>query len=570
MKEILFSLRMLLLLFSLYGCIRFLSRYFRIEFCFGICFSLVGSTLFLAGMLNLLREAAWAIFLLGLFLAGRSVKQKQSARVLLCPGVAFFLGMGVVLLFLLRGSIFTGYDNFSHWGLAAKILTRFDRFPNFSDRNVMFDSYPLGSASFIYFISEILGNSSEWVMMYAQAMLMVGMLVSLFPFARGWLQSLAPLVCALFLLCGNNSFFDLLVDSLLPIVALSGLAVCTYEGDKLSEKLWVLIPYSVFLVSIKNSGALFVVFLLGCAWLLLPERRRSLKTWLPLLAVPVAVLFLWQKHVSMVFVEGLMSKHSMSPRYLYNMLERKTLADLSSIIAAMAKVVFTLTNPALWMLLFGLLLYLAARRLELGKKPGQLLLVAAVSYVCYQIGTLGMYILSMPLDEALRLASYSRYHQSILMFTAGLFFLETLTVVNALPEVRWSKMLRPAVTAVMLVLCFQSIHPHSGFFHRQNSVGSERAKFDNLMEEYNIKADGTYLILVQDERNDYGYLDHMTMYLLNPRQFLVLKESQLETAQTDGFNYVIAFEQSEEIDAFMASLGAEDKPVVCLSLPEDD
>ena len=114
MKEILFSLRMLLLLFSLYGCIRFLSRYFRIEFCFGICFSLVGSTLFLAGMLNLLREAAWAIFLLGLFLAGRSVKQKQSARVLLCPGVAFFLGMGVVLLFLLRGSIFTGYDNFSH------------------------------------------------------------------------------------------------------------------------------------------------------------------------------------------------------------------------------------------------------------------------------------------------------------------------------------------------------------------------------------------------------------------------------------------------------------------------
>ena len=89
------------------------------------------------------------------------------------------------------------------------------------------------------------------------------------------------------------------------------------------------------------------------------------------------------------------------------------------------------------------------------------------------------------------------------------------------------------------------------------------------MEEYNIKADGTYLILVQDERNDYGYLDHMTMYLLNPRQFLVLKESQLETAQTDGFNYVIAFERSEEIDAFMASLGAEDSPVVCMSLPED-
>lgn len=569
MKEILFSLRMLLLLFSLYGCIRFLSRYFRIEFCFGICFSLIGSALFLAGMLNLLREAAWAIFLLGLFLAVRSLRQKQSARVLLCPGVAFFLGMGVVLLFLLRGSIFTGYDNFSHWGLVAKILTRFDRFPNFSDQNVIFASYPLGSTSFIYFISEILGDSSEWVMMYAQDMLMVGMLVSLFSFAKGKFQTAAAAVFALFLLCGNNSFFELLVDSLLPIVALSGLAVCVYEGEKLSEKLWVLIPYSVFLVGIKNSGALFVAILLGCAWLLLPERRRSLKTWLPLLAVPVAVLFLWQKHVSMVFSNGLMSKHSMSPWYLYNTLEQKTLENIGSIIAAMAKKVFALSNPALWMLLFGLLLYLAARRLELGKKPGQLLLVAAVSYVCYQIGTLGMYILSMPLSEALPLASYSRYHQSILMFTAGLIFLETLTLLNALPEIKWAKLLRPAVAAVMLALCFQCIHPHFDFFQRQRAENTERVKYDNLIETYDIKADGTYLILVQDERKDFGYLYCMTMYLLDPSYFLVLPESQLETAQAEDFNYVIAFERSEEIDAFMASLGAEDSPVVRPSLPED-
>lgn len=90
------------------------------------------------------------------------------------------------------------------------------------------------------------------------------------------------------------------------------------------------------------------------------------------------------------------------------------------------------------------------------------------------------------------------------------------------------------------------------------------------MEEYDIKTDAKYLILVQDEHDNSGYLDYMTMYLLDPSYYLVLRESQLETAQTDGFNYVIAFEQSEEIDAFMASLGAEDRPVVCLSLPEDD
>ena len=569
MNALVFSLRMLLLLLSLYGYLQALRRYCRVEFCFGLCFSMIGSALFLAGMLNLLREAVWAIALGGVFLAGRSLRQKQPVKALLCPGVVFFLGMGVFFLFFLRGSIFLSYDNFSHWGYVAKILTRYDRFPNFSDQNVMFASYPLGSTAFLYFVSEILGNSSEWVLMYAQVMLTVGMLLSLFPFARGWAQSLAVLVCSLFLLCCNNSFFDLLVDTLLPIAALAPMALCLYEGERLREKLWVLLPYSVFLVSIKNSGALFVALLFGCAWLLLPDKKRSFKTLLMLAGVPVATVLLWQKHVSMVFYDGLMSKHSMSARYLYTMLRRKPLDQFWPIIRSMAQKVFQFSNPGLWLLALGLLIYLAARRLDGGKRAGQVLLVAAVSYVCYQLGTLGTYLLSMPLDEALRLASYERYHQSILMFVMALVFLEALITLNALPKTRFAPWLRGGAAALVLVVCYFCVHPNFGYFRKQDTQGSERVAFEAMITDYQVQTDASYVILIRQEREDFGFLEHTLQYLLTPRRYILQRDGDLSGVDLTGINYVIAFEHSPQIDAFLASLGAKSDSVICLSQPEE-
>ena len=570
MNEILFAVRLVLLLVSIYGSIQFLRQHIRLEFCFGIYFSIVGSVLFLAGILNLLRETTWVIFLAGLVLAVQSIRKKQSAREFVCPGVAFFLAFGIFFLFQLRGSIFTSYDNFSHWGLVAKILSQSHRFPNFSDQAMSFSSYPLGSTVLVYYVGEILGNSAEWVQLYAQAMVMVGMLAGLFAFARGYFQTLAAAVCAVFLLCGNNSFFELLVDSLLPIVALSGTTLCCYYGRELSKRLWVLPVYGIFLLSIKNSGALFALFLYGYAWLLLREEKLSFLTWLKLLAFPAAALLLWQKHVSLVYAHGLLAKHSMSPRYLYRMLVRKPVSQLMPIVRKMGEAVFTLSNPIFILLLFGLLLFLAARRLGKQKRPGQLLLLAAGSYVLYQIGTLGTYIFSMPLDEALRLASYGRYHKSILMFVVGLLFIQTLLTLNEAPEGKSFRLLAPAVTAAMLVLCWFAIHPKLNFFRPQEYKTSERYQFDQMVSDYQIKSGGSYVFLVREDRMDYGYLDYLLQYVLTPENYQIQRDSNLDELELENCNYVIAYEHSDKIDAFMAELSPEGASVVCFGEPEED
>ena len=67
--EIKFLIRLFILLLSCYGYIQYLRKTVRLEFCIGLLFSGIGSALFLAGILNLLREATFGF--------GRSIHQKE-------------------------------------------------------------------------------------------------------------------------------------------------------------------------------------------------------------------------------------------------------------------------------------------------------------------------------------------------------------------------------------------------------------------------------------------------------------------------------------------------------------
>ena len=73
MANLLVLLRLFLFFVSCYGYIQYLRKSIRTEFCIGLVFSGIVSFLFLAGILNLLRPAAWALFAGGLILAGYSV-----------------------------------------------------------------------------------------------------------------------------------------------------------------------------------------------------------------------------------------------------------------------------------------------------------------------------------------------------------------------------------------------------------------------------------------------------------------------------------------------------------------
>lgn len=561
------KLGLCLLLLSCYGYLQYLRKFLRLEFCLGLLFSGIGGVLFLAGILNLLPEAAWCIWLCGLLLAGRSVLRKESVKNVLSYGTLFFLLAAVFFLFLLRGSEFTGYDNFSHWAMVSRLITQQGRFPNYNDYNILFPSYPLGSAAFIFYVTKMAGHSAEWMHMYAQALLMIGMLVSLFAFARGPVQSLAVAVCAVFLLCGNGSVYDLLVDCLLPVTAISAAATLIYYNSDLRQKLWVAVPYALFLVSIKNSGIFFVLLLYGYLWFSLRQQNVSLKIWLSLLSVPVLSLLVWQRHVQAMFHEGMLTKHALSLSYYRSIVGGKSFTDIYVIVRRIASKVLSVSNHALWLLLAVFVLWLLCKRIAVSACPEttRILILSVVAYILYQAGTLGMYLFSMPLEEALILAEYNRYHQTIVLFLAGLFLFEFMLVLAAFtPPLHSKKWITPILLAMLLVFSYWMIHPSFSSLKKQHLAGSERAKFDQLIEQYDIQPGGNYLVLTRPDRYDAGYLEHLTKYLLSAQIADVVPPTAIEGFDLTVYDYVVIFEETDEANSLLFQLSGSTGPVACL------
>lgn len=556
MDKILFMIRLFLFFLSCYGYIQYLRRFARIEFCIGLLFSGISCVLFFAGILNLLRAAAWALFLFGLILAANSVKQRNRAHGILCAGTVFFLLLLVLFPALLYGSAFTHYDNFSHWAVAAKVVIDSHRFPSFQDDFIMFPSYPLGSACFIYYFTQIVGASAEWIQMYAQAILMAGMLTSLFVFCGKKLSSLLTAFFCLCLLCSNNSLFDLLVDTLLPIVALSGASFCLYYGRGLKDRLFCLLPYLVFLITIKNSGLLFSILLCGYIWTTLRREDVNPKTWLFFFAVPIMTLILWQAHVRQVFPYGMEGKHSLSLSYFKQIFEGKGITDIWIIISAMVAREFSVSNRGMWILISGILFWLIWKRLvsQPCLEMRTTLIFAGVGYVLYQIGTLGMYLFSMPTEEAVSLAAYGRYHQTIITFIAGLLLTE---VMRTIQQAKDSDMYK-APTAlfctalVALIALCTALNPNFSYLRRQQLDGTLRYKYDRLIADYDIPSGGKYLLVTRED--DKGFLLYLTQYLLWPQELIIQTEDELNLDDLSYVECIIVFDESEKTKSFLSEL----------------
>lgn len=77
--------------------------------------------------------------------------------------------IGVICAFLLicalrfHGQLYTENDSVSHWGLVAQYLFRYDAFPDSGVEYVFFQSYPLGTACFIYFFAAALHCRKDFV-----------------------------------------------------------------------------------------------------------------------------------------------------------------------------------------------------------------------------------------------------------------------------------------------------------------------------------------------------------------------------------------------------------------------
>lgn len=569
MSKLIILTRILLLCLSFYGYLQSLQKKIRLELSIGVLISGIGSIMFLSGILNVMPEASWCIFLCGILLAIRSLKRREAPKDIVAPGTVFVLIAAVVLFLVLFGSKFVYYDNFTHWGVSTRILINNDRFPDATDQNFLFRAYPLGSAAFIYYVVEITGLSAEWFQMYIQVMLSVGMLAGLFAFSKKDISVLLVLFSSVILLCGNIPFVDLLVDTLLPLTALSGIAFCVYYRNELKnrERLLQLIPYTVFLIGIKNSGIFFAAFLIGFAWYSTRYEKVERRNWAAIVLAPASTLLLWHKHVDQVFLHAQPSKHSVSISNYANVFQDKSIDDIHKIIDKMCQYTFTPSNPGFQILLLVLGIWLLWKYVFKNSKREltDILVFSVASYVVYQVGLMAMYLFSMPIGEALSLAEYSRYHATIMLFLAGLVLLEALEGLALLRDQPRYKFISIAVFCVILLGIFCTVKPDFSYFEKQNTAETERGKLEALIENYGIQPDDDCVILVSSERSDDGYLFFMSRYLHDPELISIKTDADLEEFKWDAHDCIIVFEETEAIRDFLSKELSENyEPVIYL------
>ena len=440
MEMALTMLRLLAFFLSIAGYVAFARSYLKISPRASYIFVLSSLALlvYFAGLAGVLLYAAYALFGIGIVLFVALLINKRIAQAYNVSSLsAINLAFAVVFLVFIASLIhtkFIHYDNFSHWAVVVKYMLVTDQIPNAASAIIDFKSYPLGSSSFLYYVGRIIGNS-EGVMLAGQGMLLFACFYAVFGAIRDQkrflLAALLGTGCSLMALFNITiRINNLLVDFLLPALALASIGVMLAERNRFSTLCLATLPVLGLLVIVKNTGIFFALF--GFVFLIYRSVQYQNKDeklrpfyWGALGTILLALipLVFWNVHTAIAFPADT-SKFSYDFQTLSSFTIDKTPDQIRYIVQLFLYTVTQINQlNTLGFVLFNavaLVVYLVARFVF--HKRWKLLLALVLldlAVALYYGGILAMYILSMPLDEALRLAGFERYASSMILFMLG-------------------------------------------------------------------------------------------------------------------------------------------------------
>lgn len=506
------------------------------------------SVLFIAGILNLLAEAVFLLFVLGIIYLIYSLVKTNPRKFLeyyCTPGYVFLLAVSAAMLLFLNGKLFVHYDNFSHWALVVKIMLAGDRFPNFADILISFQEYPLGSASYIYFFSKLVG-SMESLQMFAQAYMMLSFILPLFTFCKkNSVAAMAVILTATnFFLIYNVPVNELLVDTLLALAAAGSFVYVYFCCNNDSGKFQFLVAglYIVLLLQIKNSG-IFFALLLSFYILFSRSSGKPLHIRALCASYPFISLLLWKAHCSYVFPAASGTKHAMTLESFQKVFGVKTPDDIQNIALSVAR--RAVADKGAWTCCFillaaGLIIFLFLR--EEKKTYLKTFILCTGIYIAYEFGLLAMYLFSMPSSEALTLASFERYNKTVIIVVLYLTVCLLLRMLSA-PRLRpWPSIFAGLAAVLVLTGAMKyatgSIQLFTQYSSGYNSYYSARVRMEELRWEYYLPDNSSFLIIVNS--GDTDFLRHLVKYTFNPRNVYLEQTDELDDSDfLDYYDYII-------------------------------
>ena len=541
-----------------------------------ILFSFIIIIEFLAGILNCMKLVEIIIVLLGVVLCVKEVffmiikKEKPTFSFNLLIFSLFFIWFS----YLLKGRILTHYDNFSHWAMIIREMLITDKLPNFQSELIMFKSYPPGTACFVYFMCKFLGNS-ESKMLFAQSILILSGIYTLFSFCdkNRKMNYLFIIPTCIYLIIGNIFIDQLLVDTVLPVLGIATFVIIFQYKDDSKKGIFYSIPVLSALILVKNSGIFFIIVDV-MVWFYFYIKNNGFKSifstkYIVIVLLPILLQCVFNWHIDLVFENANSSKHSMS---LYNYavnFKNKESSDIKQISANMLRKIldFRIKENIIFLLLFVsyiIMIIIARKNKKLRIYIYKAMFLFIMIYILYQISLLGMYIFSMPINEARDLASYIRYYRTIILFEYSIFVISLINYFDSINiKQRYKNLIIKFFFLIILVVPIILYRADlKNLIIKNIDKTSIRYQILDTIETYKIETKKSYIIYGIDD--SVGYLYYVCKYDLRSNDVKVIKnlEQLQSTDEIFNYDYIIVLKHDEEIDKILNILKGDVKDVV--------
>lgn len=429
-----------LFLASMWGWLFIVYRKGKIPILFVPVVTSVGISLFLyAGALTgMLNPSSWLVVGAGLLGFGFFIKNVAEKNVSFPAPTLFSVcfGSGILIFTVLTlGFRFEHYDNFSHWAMTVKSMLITDQLPDAGNQLVTFKNYPPGCAVFIYYVCKFLGNA-QGVMLLAQNSILFSCFLAVFGIIkekqRFLLYSFLGMGCSLLSYLNLTiRINNLLVDFLLPLLAMAAIAFVYQSRDSLWKTSLCTTLILGFTCIVKNTGIVFAGFVLAYyIWNI--GKKKGIAAWIKAVTVCMTVCLalipyvVWNLYVRCRF-SGIEEKFQLAFGKQESLAVSKE--QYGQITEEFVKAAFSTSNRAIlafFLCNIAAVLAVLFVRIFLKKqwKLGRVLVVVDLMAILYHIGILGLYLFSMPEEEAVRLAGFDRYACSIMVLAAGLLFMQ--------------------------------------------------------------------------------------------------------------------------------------------------
>lgn len=399
--------------------------------------------LYLSSLVNILFPTSLMIYFLGILLfiyssvkaKGLTIGNLLKHTNFVTFGMLFYVGIYIVILW---NQSLLHYDNFTHWATIVKFLYLEDRLPAVADRIISYNTYPVGSSLYLYYITKYVGFS-DGIMLVGQFLIIAAAQFTIFGVVKDRRRLLPnAIIFASFgvmtYLNFSIRFNNLLVDLLIAVLAISAISILFLQEYDFFQSSFLISIILAFLVLVKTSALFFVICIIMSHMMTSiqnDEYEKNVKFYLSSLLLFIPIIFnqLWGTHVKDVFAGMASKKHEIVAGSIASVLEGNLSTNQHIILSHYIKTVFsihTLTSLQIIVIFSSFILFtlIIGIKFKIWKTNLIVLSTSVLMTILYYFGNLIMYLTAMPVEEAKRIAGFERYILTIIVIHFFVFIIQ--------------------------------------------------------------------------------------------------------------------------------------------------